>query len=58
MKLDLASLRSVRAFVSEFRKKNLPLHILINNAGIFSPHGKTEDGFEMHFGTQGVDSNC
>ncbi|CAM8930178.1 unnamed protein product [Rhodiola kirilowii] len=34
LKLDLASLKSVREFVDEFISINLPLNILINNAGI------------------------
>ena len=32
--VDLASFSSVKDFVKTFRKKNLPLHILVNNAGI------------------------
>ena len=32
--VDLASFSSVKDFVRTFREKNLPLHILINNAGI------------------------
>jgi len=51
MKLDLNSLQSVREFAKQFQAKNLPLHILINNAGVmWVPYGKTQDGFEMHFG--------
>ncbi|CAD5120199.1 DgyrCDS8772 [Dimorphilus gyrociliatus] len=34
IKIDLSSLKSVREFVEEFRKKYENLHILINNAGI------------------------
>ena len=41
MPLDLASLSSVRQFTESFREKNLPLHMLINNAGIaWGPLGK------------------
>jgi len=48
--VDLADLSSVRVFASNFLKRNLPLHVLINNAGIaFTPYGKTKDGFETHF---------
>lgn len=51
MELDLASLASIRKFVMNFKKKGLPLHILVNNAGIMiPPYSKTEDGFELQFG--------
>ncbi|KAD5316828.1 hypothetical protein R6Q59_032053 [Mikania micrantha] len=50
--LDLSSLKSVRRFVSDFEALNLPLNILINNAGKFSyDHGLSEDGIEMTFAT-------
>ena len=52
LELDLASLESVRRFASEFLKLNLPLHGLVNNAGVMnSPRQKTKDGFELQFGT-------
>jgi NAD(P)-dependent dehydrogenase (short-subunit alcohol dehydrogenase family) len=54
MSLDLASLRSVRAFAEAYRKKGLPLHLLHLNAGLmaFSPTiEKNEDGLEMQFAT-------
>ena len=35
MQLDLSSFRSTKDFTVTFKKKNLPLHILINNAGVF-----------------------
>ena len=34
MSLDLSSFLSTQQFVTAFKEKNLPLHILINNAGI------------------------
>lgn len=47
MALDLASLKSVRAFASGFNKKFKHLDLLINNAGIMMPpYTLTEDGFE------------
>ncbi|KAJ4933508.1 hypothetical protein JOQ06_030334 [Pogonophryne albipinna] len=50
-KLDLASLQSVRQFVQSFKERDLPLNILVNNAGVMLlPEGRTEDGFEQHFG--------
>jgi len=53
MKLDLADLQSVRSFVKNFEAKRVPLHILINNAGVMALPNKvlTKDGFEMQFGT-------
>lgn len=52
MALDLSSLTSVRNFVSDFEALELPLHLLINNAGKFSHHhGISEDGIEMTFAT-------
>ena len=51
MKLDLGSLKSIQTFAKNFKEKGLPLHILINNAGIMCPpFGTTEDGFELTFG--------
>ncbi|KAK3859946.1 hypothetical protein Pcinc_033973 [Petrolisthes cinctipes] len=52
MKLDLASLSSIRAFAADLKKKESKIHILINNAGVMMcPFKKTEDGFEMQMGT-------
>ncbi|XP_045062378.1 dehydrogenase/reductase SDR family member on chromosome X isoform X3 [Coregonus clupeaformis] len=49
--LDLASLQSVRQFVQTFKRRCLPLHILVNNAAVMLvPEGRTEEGFERHFG--------
>ena len=36
MILELSSFHSTKDFTVAFREKNLPLHILINNAGISS----------------------
>lgn len=49
--LNLASLESVRNCANIFKQKNLPLHILINNAGIFYGKGVTQEGFELIWGT-------
>jgi len=50
--LDLASLSSVENCANEFVKKNLPLHILVNNAGVMAlpKRTETEDGFETQIG--------
>jgi len=51
MTLDLADLDSVRAFAGGFLEKFDRLDLLINNAGImFTPFGKTAQGFEQQFG--------
>ncbi|XP_054979598.1 LOW QUALITY PROTEIN: dehydrogenase/reductase SDR family member on chromosome X [Sorex araneus] len=48
---DLACMRSIRDFVQHFRRKALPLHVLVNNAGVMMvPQRSTRDGFEEHFG--------
>ncbi|CAN1304376.1 Short-chain dehydrogenase TIC 32 B, chloroplastic [Linum perenne] len=52
LKLDLASLKSVREFARSFIALDLPLNILINNAGVmFCPYQVSEDGIEMQFAT-------
>ncbi len=48
--LDLGDLASVRAAATEILAKNLPIHGLINNAGL-AARGQTKDGFELTFGT-------
>jgi NAD(P)-dependent dehydrogenase (short-subunit alcohol dehydrogenase family) len=50
--LNLASLASVRTFADDFKAKHDKLDLLVNNAGVMAiPYRKTEDGFEMQFGT-------
>jgi len=52
MELDLTSLASIRKFADEFNSKNIPLHVLILNAGVMMcPYTKTKDGFENQIGT-------
>ena len=48
--LDLGSLASVRECAQLFIQLNLPLHLLVNNAGVAGLRGLTKDGFEMTFG--------
>jgi len=48
---DLASFKSIHKFVDEWNKLDLPLHILVNNAGVMAiPRSMTADGYEMQFG--------
>ena len=50
MLLDLASLESVRSFVTEFKQEYSSLDTLVCNAGVWMPmekKAKTADGFEV-----------
>jgi NAD(P)-dependent dehydrogenase (short-subunit alcohol dehydrogenase family) len=49
LQLDLSSLAAVRRAAGELLARDLPLHVLINNAGLAAP-GLTADGFELVFG--------
>lgn len=52
VRLDLASLTSVREAADEIRASHDALDLLINNAGLMMPpRGVTADGFELQFGT-------
>jgi len=47
--LDLTSFESIRECVASFLAREIPLHALVNNAGIVA-RGTTQDGFELIFG--------
>jgi NAD(P)-dependent dehydrogenase (short-subunit alcohol dehydrogenase family) len=50
--LELGSLDSVRAFTDRFLASYDRLDLLIANAGVMAmPYGQTDDGFELHLGT-------
>ena len=51
MQLDLGRLASVRDFAEQWRRRGLPLHLLVCNAGIMSPLTRTTtaDGLEVQF---------
>ena len=52
VRLDLASLTSVRAAAEEIRAAYPRLDLLINNAGVMEvPYARTADGFELTFAT-------
>ncbi|KAK1266292.1 hypothetical protein QJS04_geneDACA000520 [Acorus gramineus] len=54
MHLDLASLDSVRQFVHNFRRSDMPLDVLVCNAAVYFPTAReptfTADGFELSVG--------
>jgi NAD(P)-dependent dehydrogenase (short-subunit alcohol dehydrogenase family) len=52
--LDLARFESVRACAEQFAKLDIPLHVLINNAGVAGKRALTPSGFELAFGVNHV----
>ena len=48
--LELSDLASVKNCAEQFLKLGLPLHMLINNAGLAGAKGQTAQGFELAFG--------
>lgn len=52
VELDLTSLAAVRSAAEAIGAMAPAIHVLMNNAGVmFTPFGRTTDGFEMQFGT-------
>ena len=49
--LDLGDLASVRKCAEAILARNIPIHGLVNNAGLGGARGQTKDGFEIQFGT-------
>ncbi len=54
LSLDLGDLDSVRRCAASFLAKGLPLHVLVNNAGLAGGKGMTTSGFELAFGTNHI----
>jgi retinol dehydrogenase 12 len=52
--LDLGDFDSIRKCAAEFLAKQLPLHLLINNAGLAGQKGFTKSGFELAFGVNHI----
>lgn len=51
LRLDLASLDSVREAAARVRERHARLDLLVNNAGVMFPsYRRTSDGFEAHVG--------
>ncbi|KAI3833378.1 hypothetical protein MKW92_017710 [Papaver armeniacum] len=54
MELDLSSMASVRKFVTEFNFLDLPLNVLINNAGVGTSYNLSKDNIELVFATNHI----
>ncbi len=48
--LELSDLSQVRQSAASLLERGLPLHLLVNNAGLAGQRGLTRDGFELNFG--------
>ncbi|KAJ1563858.1 hypothetical protein HK096_010698 [Nowakowskiella sp. JEL0078] len=51
IEVDFSSLAAVKNAAEKFLERNLPLHLLVCNAGIAGVSGSTAEGFEMIWGT-------
>jgi NAD(P)-dependent dehydrogenase (short-subunit alcohol dehydrogenase family) len=54
LSLDLGDLASVRQCAATFLERHLPLHLLVNNAGLAGTRGFTASGFELAFGVNHI----
>src|SRR4030067_527205 len=50
LSLDWGDFASIRECAKTFLARGLPLHLLINNAGLAGARGCTKEGFELSFG--------
>lgn len=47
---DLSSVSEIKSFASKFSKKDVPIHVLVNNAGLLEYNRiTTSEGFELNF---------
>ncbi|KAE9617462.1 putative NADP-retinol dehydrogenase [Lupinus albus] len=47
---DLSSVAEIKSFASRFSEKNVPVHVLVNNAGVLEQNRiTTSEGFEFNF---------
>ncbi|KAJ7513793.1 hypothetical protein O6H91_23G014600 [Diphasiastrum complanatum] len=55
LEADISSLASVKKCANEFLARDVPLHILVNNAGVMGcPFALSKDGIELQFATNHV----
>ncbi|XP_071715900.1 uncharacterized protein [Rutidosis leptorrhynchoides] len=47
---DLSSINDIKSFASRFKAKDVPIHVLVNNAGLLeNTRVTTSEGFELNF---------
>ncbi|KAJ0795887.1 putative NADP-retinol dehydrogenase [Helianthus annuus] len=47
---DLSSVHDIKSFTSRFKEKDIPVHVLVNNAGVLeNTRVTTSEGYEMNF---------
>ncbi|KAK9053760.1 hypothetical protein SSX86_024834 [Deinandra increscens subsp. villosa] len=47
---DLSSVRDIKSFSSRFKEKDIPIHVLVNNAGLLeNTRVTTSEGYELNF---------
>lgn len=55
MLCDMSQFSSIEEFVADYKATGLPLHVLVNNAGVYlPPNGTTQAGFELQMGVNHV----
>ena len=54
LELDLGDLASVRGAAEQFLRRDLPLPLLVNNAGLGGHRGLSASGFELTFGVNHI----
>ena len=53
---DVSSLQDIRRLAKDYQKSDLPLHVLINNAGVLVNPVQSADGYEINFATNTLGS--
>ncbi|KAL8252765.1 hypothetical protein R6Q59_036458 [Mikania micrantha] len=56
---DLSSVRDIKSFSSRFKEKDIPVHVLVNNAGLLeNKRVTTSEGYELNFAVNVLGTYC
>jgi dehydrogenase/reductase SDR family protein 12 len=55
---NVSSLQDIKKLATDYKQKGLPVHVLINNAGVMVDHSKSADGYETNFATNTLGSHA